>query len=1501
MPESDDSTYKMYSGAISPLEERIKENAPLAEKKVKAIGNGIGTALMSGVTIGVTTAMISDNPMDAIGAVMKASVPSMVAAAIQAGAAVGEGFDAGAAIATGGLSLLVTAVTAVLTGAFVLAKKGIEELGKDKTKERVEELKKEVEDLEQKYKDLANAAEEAQKNTKNFTEMKKKFEELSSKIVLTTEEQEEYNELVDNIQEQLPQIVSYYDDMNNKLVVQNDLWDAIIEKESALAKKRTTESFEAEMELLKGQEDLTKAERKKNEEDQEKNIITIKSLQGSFPDGITVKELDKQQKSIAKMLGYTDEGLDQFNVIGWSNTGIKRAMEQLGYSDEQEFLDAVVNNNLDIVKYVEEKENQLAIEAEKAEINAKKMAVQRRATIENFYTDIYGKEGSGIATYLLIEQEGDNPTSREAEKFFKDLELTPEQLEIDKYIRENTGNYSYNDLYNLWAGANGWTNKEYIKGKWEELKQLQQDVAKTIGFSPEFLDNWSENQMNLLIDSLDKAAQSGTNKEKYAKVLSQFIVDNDLSPEVSQTLLSINFTDLASLEKSKDIYIKQLEEEGKSTQEATELFNKYVDTVARGTNLLAITSKVGVDAFISTLNETRKATTEISNVLTDAVKQLDESGRLSLETIAKLRENGFGDYLTTTDYGVSFNAKDAIKYQIDEIKNQSKLYDQQIGINNARTIELATEKVSLSTELMRSNLSEERKQEILDQIDLIDLTISGIKDSNISLAEMRDLIHSMDAQGIYELVSKYQEDYEKAIEDSTKAQEDYNKAIKDAEKAEKDLAKAEKERYEAYHGTGNYTGKLDELYNYQQALNKLKTENDELTKSLEKSESVLESKGILNSISENLISQKNYNAAEANVLSQAISRRMNNLSAYSQYYSSNSDGTLNINSSILNMDANDKMRQFIEEQVDLVNQEIAQRKQLLNENKEIDNENEKRLESYLNSYVSFAKTIGDIMKEQSEQEVSDLKEKYDEMKAADDDYLNALEEAIQKQRDLRDKENSYEELAQKQKKLSLLQRDTSGAMQKDILSLEKDIEKTQQDIFDKEVDDLINGIKELYEVQQEERDALIENKEAVKENTEWTKMAAELIRTWTSPEDVIAWNLANNPNLEHMSIEEIENQQNELLNSWNGGAANYLATQVPGFNGDLTTSQEQINSLIENTSVYLLENIDKTRNAILEEINEEQQNADDAVAEAIDRRNEAIKAQKDALDELTKSTQAQAAAGITAAEALETALSEMAETAKTEMFSVAKEYINNMIALGVSPEELVSKYNLNKNFVESATGGEGNYIGPRDSRIYTVTYTNGLSKKFSSIEEAKNSISNETYYVGNTSYNKSGYKYITDADGKLVASLYGLEYANGNIVYTKTAEEAEFMASKTPRYALSRIFNDEGKAYSTGGLVDYTGLALVHGSQEKPEAFLSALDTERIGKAAELLSEIPLLNSNNSYGDVVSSNIGDTSIEIHINVDSIANDYDVDKLASRIKKDIVDISRPTGTSVILNK
>ena len=86
--------------------------------------------------------------------------------------------------------------------------------------------------------------------------------------------------------------------------------------------------------------------------------------------------------------------------------------------------------------------------------------------------------------------------------------------------------------------------------------------------------------------------------------------------------------------------------------------------------------------------------------------------------------------------------------------------------------------------------------------------------------------------------------------------------------------------------------------------------------------------------------------------------------------------------------------------------------------------------------------------------------------------------------------------------------------------------------------------------------------------------------------------------------------------------------------------------------------------------------------------------------------------------------------------------------------------------------------------------------------------------------------------------------------------------------------------YEKGGLADFTGPAWLDGTKSKPEMVLNAKDTENFIQLKDILS--------NLRSGIVgrSTQGGDWYFDIDINVDEIANDYDVDKVAARIKQSI---------------
>ena len=100
------------------------------------------------------------------------------------------------------------------------------------------------------------------------------------------------------------------------------------------------------------------------------------------------------------------------------------------------------------------------------------------------------------------------------------------------------------------------------------------------------------------------------------------------------------------------------------------------------------------------------------------------------------------------------------------------------------------------------------------------------------------------------------------------------------------------------------------------------------------------------------------------------------------------------------------------------------------------------------------------------------------------------------------------------------------------------------------------------------------------------------------------------------------------------------------------------------------------------------------------------------------------------------------------------------------------------------------------------------------------------------------------------------------------------------------------KQYKTGGLADFTGPAWLDGTKSKPEYILNADQTKAFFNLVNVLEGI-------STGKVQNSqNTGDNIYDIDINVESIGNDYDVEQMASTIKRMINDDARYRNNNAI---
>ena len=98
--------------------------------------------------------------------------------------------------------------------------------------------------------------------------------------------------------------------------------------------------------------------------------------------------------------------------------------------------------------------------------------------------------------------------------------------------------------------------------------------------------------------------------------------------------------------------------------------------------------------------------------------------------------------------------------------------------------------------------------------------------------------------------------------------------------------------------------------------------------------------------------------------------------------------------------------------------------------------------------------------------------------------------------------------------------------------------------------------------------------------------------------------------------------------------------------------------------------------------------------------------------------------------------------------------------------------------------------------------------------------------------------------------------------------------------------------YKTGGLADFTGPAWLDGTRSKPEYILNADQTKAFFTLVDVLGSLQAGNSKTAQ------NSGDNTYDIDINVESIGSDYDVEQLATTVKRLINEDARYRNNNAI---
>lgn len=1073
-------------------------------------------------------------------------------------------------------------------------------------------------------------------------------------------------------------------------------------------------------------------------------------------------------------------------------------------------------------------------------------------------------------------------------------EMTIEKLNEKK--KEFKAQYSEGLSDEQWEQTwNKMTNNDVLSAAIENLAAS--------GLEQQIIDSLSTSSVQYFSGMLDGLSLTDFGRSGITDAIEQVSENYELSNRQLETLMSIDLSQgYHEIQRNSQTYIDALMDSGMSLSEATEAFNDYINNIG---SILgnAVLGKEGALVVKDMLQEDIKGFKSKYEPLIEARNEmLENEGVISRDTYFSLIEAGFEDYVKVTTSGyelIADKAEEAWKIQamapLKELREDIKLNKQLLNeaqkmseedwavtyLEGNSDMRISSVDSAISQYIENEKKFEGATEQLTDaQKRYIEAIVAAgytteeeyIKALQEGTAALKNMEPDTWIQGLINLQEASGEAAEK-VDDLKDELADLEEQLIEEQEAIDEAAQA---LHEAKFGAEDFQSGLDGLINYERPLGLINKQLENLKENLTDVSSVEDASAAMNQIAGLYEDKMATLQAEGKVIGQSLANiRQELLANYSSYISFDENGLAKVDFSYEDMQDSDVIKtdgleKLIEEYNSTYDMALDKEQEYLNAQKEFD----KLKSEARDKYITMEQNVIDIIKEQMQEEIDAVTNKYAALEEADNNYLDALQEAIDKQRKLRNQENQYEDLETKEKKLTLIQRDTSGANRKEVISLEQEIEDDRQNLLDNEIDNLIDSMKELYDKQKEARDLEIEAMEAATKNMQLiNETALNIISGFTNVEDYQSWLLENNPSVKDMTVTQTEQYLEEAKEDF-AGYAQYVSLTTE----EIKLKTDEINQKADEMFTNTSENITDIGTVIQDAAEKTKQEAIDDAQEAYDK---AVEKMDDTQKKITETKDALDKAEDAAVIAHGAAMEEMVKASESAMLKVATAGTEMMIeaeALDLSNPKDVQKFAETHNFYNEKTGE------------YSRSFVDALANK--GYDTSSMTIDKEWQITG-TPINGGPTIYLpgtfsTKAEAEAALPEYLNEYSNNLKNLSVTA-------------VIGSEVIGAYKKYATGGFVDYTGLAQVDGTPNKPEAFLSAEDTARIGAAAKLLANLPIFNATSNAENAVSTNIGDTSIEIHINVENISDDYDVDQMIERVKQDIVDVAKPIGTSVILNK
>lgn len=545
------------------------------------------------------------------------------------------------------------------------------------------------------------------------------------------------------------------------------------------------------------------------------------------------------------------------------------------------------------------------------------------------------------------------------------------------------------------------------------------------------------------------------------------------------------------------------------------------------------------------------------------------------------------------------------------------------------------------------------------------------------------------------------------------------------------------------------------------------------------------------------------------------------------------DNTVEINWDAINQITDQQKGEAVEDYISKL-EEIQEKmneaeKSLL----EIDGQIRDLVEQGKDEYQDFEQQIFDALVSRYQKEIDALSDINDSINDANSKLIDSMEQTIEKERQARDNEETETELADKQKRLDYLRSDTSNANAKEILGLQKELEEGQRDYTDDLIDQKIDELKEQNDKASEQRQTQID---LMTKNLE---MAQETGALWQEVYNLMDVGVDQEGALVRQS------ELFDLLQSEAGWAGMSAVARM--------TWLDELTETVKAGMAYLmsgrqLESIGVEAGKQIEFTAQDENGNEVLLSGTVDKDGNVIDSNGVRYSEVYQNY----------------------DGSFTTM---------ERAGVGTKAPEVKKDDGGTSGGTAGGSGSRGTGTTPR----INLSGDNGIilnpdgTNSGISVWEPGQGVSNAEIRAARDTGNLG--QWDADGNGLLDKKEMGQMWKDTGVNPKDSKYQASYDKEKDKYYGKYPTMK-----YKTGGLNTQTGLAWLDGTFARPELVLNSKDTENFLDLRDLLRAIQFSFKHSNTTVDGNKNNGDNYYEIDINVDSIANDYDVSQMADKIKK-----------------